>query len=56
MPADLMEKIFLIDIDGFTNYMIELEDVLNVLDIIHEKNIEIFENCIEDKLWSIKFK
>ena len=52
MPADLMEKIFLIDIDGFTNSMIELEDVINVLDTIHEKNIEIFENCIEDKLRS----
>jgi len=50
MPADLMEKIFLIDIDGFTNSVVEQEDVLKILDIIHEKNIEIFENCIDDKL------
>jgi len=50
MPADLMEKIFLIDIDGFTNSMIEQDDVIEVLDIIHDKNIEIFENIIDNKL------
>lgn len=50
MPADLMEKIFLIDIDGFTNSMVEQEDVIKVLDTIHEKNIAIFENCIDDEL------
>ena len=50
MPADLMEKIFLIDIDGFTNSMVEQEDVIKILDTIHEKNIAIFENCIDDEL------
>lgn len=50
MPADLMEKIFLIDIDGFTNSMVEQEDVEKILETIHEKSISIFENCIDDKL------
>lgn len=50
MPADLSEKMFLIDIDGFTNSMVEQEDALDILDTIHEKNIEIFEKCIDDKL------
>ena len=50
MPADLMEKIYLIDIDGFTNSMVEQEDVIKILDTIHEKNIAIFENCIDDEL------
>ena len=50
MPADLMEKIFLIDIDGFTNSMVEQEDIEKILETIHEKSISIFENCIDDKL------
>lgn len=50
MPADLMEKIYLIDIDGFTNSMVEQDDAIKILDIIHEKDIEIFEKCIEDEL------
>jgi len=50
MPADLMEKIYLIDIDGFTNSMVDQDDVIEVLDTIHEKNIEVFEKCIEDEL------
>ena len=50
MPADLMEKIYLIDIDGFTNSMVEQEDALDILNTIHEKNIEVFEKCIDDEL------
>lgn len=50
MPADLMEKVFLIDIDGFTNSTVEQPDVMNILDIIHQKNTLIFEKCIDDKL------
>ena len=50
MPADLMEKIYLIDIDGFTNTMIEHVDAMDILNIIHDKNIEIFEKCIGDAL------
>ena len=30
--------------------MVEQEDVIKVLDTIHEKNIAIFENCIDDEL------
>ena len=50
MPADLMEKIYLIDIDGYTNSLVEQEDAINILTEIHDKNIEVFEKCIDDKL------
>lgn len=50
MPADLMEKIYLIDIDGYTNSLIEQEDAISILTTLHDKNIEVFENCIDDKL------
>lgn len=45
-----MEKIYLIDIDSFTNFMVKQEDALAILDTIHIKTIEIFEKCIDDKL------
>lgn len=50
MPANLMEKIYLIDIDGYTNSMVEQESAIQILDTIHDKNIEIFEKCIGDNL------
>lgn len=52
MPADLMEKIYLIDIDGYSNSLVEQDDAIDVLTKIHDKNIEIFEKCIEDNLRS----
>lgn|GEM_PF-4628523 len=50
MPADLMEKIYLIDIDCYTNSLVEQEDAISILTEIHYKNIEVFEKCIDDKL------
>ena len=50
MPARLVEKIYLIDIDIYTNALVEQEDVIEKLDIIHEKSIEVFERCIDDEL------
>lgn len=53
MPADLIEKIFLIDIDGYSNSLVEQEDAISVLTKIHDENIKVFEKCIGDKLRSV---
>ena len=50
MPVDLVEKIFLVDIDCFTNSLVEEDEVMKILNVIHEKNIQIFEKCIEGEL------
>ena len=52
MPADLVEKLYIIDIDGYTNSLVEQEDAIDILKLIHDKNVEIFEKCIDDKLRS----
>lgn len=50
MPADLMEKVYLIDIDGYTDSLVEYNCAMEILDLIHDKNIMVFEKCICDKL------
>ena len=49
-PASMMEKLFLIDIDGYTKSMVEKDEIINLFDIIHEEENEIFEKCIGPKL------
>lgn len=51
-PATLMEKNFLIDIDGFSKSLMEKDDIIDVFDDIHHEQKTIFENCIGDGLRS----
>lgn len=46
MPADLMEKIYLIDIDGYTNSLVEQEDAISILTEIHYKNLKCLKNVL----------
>ena len=49
-PASLMEKNFLIDIDGYSKVLMEKNEIIEMFDDIHNEEDEIFETCIKDEL------
>lgn len=49
-PASLMEKNYLIDIDGYSKSLMQKEDVIALFDDVHNEQKIIFENCIKDEL------
>lgn len=49
-PASLMEKTFLIDIDGCSKILMDKSDIVELFDVVHQEEKEIFEICIKDEL------
>ncbi len=52
-PASLMEKTFLIDIDGYSKVLMEKEEIVSLFDEIHKEENFIFESCIKEDLRSL---
>ena len=52
-PAALMEKTYLIDIDGYSKVLMEKDEIVDMFDKIHDEEVEIFETCITNELRSM---
>lgn len=50
LPKGLKEKVYLIDIDVFSYRKVNADKAIDILDAIHEQDIELFEMCIDNKL------
>ena len=49
-PTPIKQKLFVLDIDAFTNYVTDHSQLKTVLDVFHLRIQTIFESSIKDKL------